>query len=45
MYKILINLFYILLIKSTESHYCYSLLDVDAAVNKIVLFNVYSSTK
>ena len=45
MYKILINLFYFLLIKPTESHSLYSLLEVDAAANKIVLFKVYSSIR
>ena len=45
MYKALINLFYLLIIKSTKSHYGYSILDVDAAANKIVLFNVYGSIK
>ena len=45
MYKVLINLFYLLLIKSTKSDYCYSLLEVEAAANKIVLFNIYSSVK
>ena len=45
MYKTLINLFYLVLIKSTKSHYGYSILEVDAAANKIVIFNVYGSTR
>ena len=45
MYKALINLFYLLLIKSNKFHYGYSILDVDAAANKIVMFNVHGSFK
>ena len=45
MYKVLINLFYLLVIKSNKSHYGYSIHDVDSATNKIVLFNVYGSIK
>ena len=45
MYKALINLFYLLLIKSTKSHFGYSTLDVDAAANKIIVYNVYGSIK
>ena len=45
MYKALINILYLLLIKSTESHYGYSLLEIDTAANKIVLFNIQSSIR
>ena len=45
MYKAIINLFYWFLIKSAESHYGYSFLEVDEAVNKIVKLNLNGSIR
>ena len=43
MYKAIINLFYWVVIKSTNSYYGSLFMEVDAAANKIVLFNFRSS--
>ena len=40
MYSLIINFFYWLLIKSAQSYYDSSLIEVDTAFNKIVLFNI-----
>jgi len=45
MYKVLINFFYWLLIKSEESASSSSSLEVQAAANKIVLFSFQGSFK
>lgn len=45
MYSVIINCFYWLIIKYTESYNDSSSMDVDAAVNKIVVFNTEGSIR
>ena len=45
MYKVLINFFYWLLIKSEESAKSSSSLEVESAANKVVLFNFQGSVR
>ena len=45
MYKALINFFYWLLIKSAQSENGSSLLEIESAANKIVLFNFQGSVR
>ena len=39
MFKAIINFIYLLLIKSAQSNFDNSMLEVDAAINKIVIFD------
>ena len=45
MYKAFINLFYWLLIKSAESRNDSSIFEVEAALNKIVIFDLQGSIR
>jgi hypothetical protein len=45
MYKALINFFYWLLIKSAQTENGSSLLEVESAANKVVLFNFQGSVR